>query len=293
MRMRVNATRRLAVGLLAAGCGPCLAARAQSGPLPLPGASTGLPGTLLPNMLTPVVSSTYRIGHRDLLTAYVYQFPDITGRVRVSDDGEIQLPILNTPISAAGLTAPQLAHRIARQLQQAGIARDPQVQVSVQQVLSRPITVGGEVKLPLILQAARPYTLLEALASAGGLSPGHDTVTVLPAAMVYAIGSFQQPGAFPLQTGQPVTVLRIVALAHGIKDPASSNHARLIRPLADGGYQQIPINLDRILKQKAPDTRLAAGDIVYLPSSGKTKALQTVLSDAGSAAVIAVGYGIH
>lgn len=299
-------------------------------PLPLPTAQ--IPDKMQADLTPPAVSDSYQIGKDDLLSIFVFQMPELTSQVRVNDRGMIRIPVLNQSITAAGKTTPELAQEIAEDLVQAQIARAPQVRVMVRQVMSRPIVVAGAVKNPIVIQASRPMRLLEVLARAGGLqsmagtsilltqtlpdgSPiirtvdlnrvmnsqdpasnpvlhGGDEVRVVDAKFVYATGALQRPGAFPIKSGEPLTVLKTLALSEGFSalTPADKKHSEIIRSSKDGRFQEIPVDLDKILQHKSADQILEAGDILYVPENGRKKVLTTVLQDVGQAVVIAVGY---
>lgn len=302
-----------------------------SGALSPLAAAGAIPSALQPNLATPEVPDNYEIGVNDLLDVFVYQMPEMTNQVRVDTSGNVRLPLLRRPIAAAGATAPTLAIRVERALVSAGLARRPLVQVVVRQVESRPIVVVGAVKYPTVIQAARPMRLAEILARAGGLGSnsgssvlltsgpeshrvtqridlatllstsgsgndplltGDDLVRVLPARLIYITGALNKPGAFPLQTGEPITVLKALALAQGFNATESPDkkHAEIIRSEASGARVVLPINLDRILKHKDPNPTLMAGDLLYVPESGHGRLMQVMMGDLGQAAVIAFGY---
>lgn len=300
-------------------------------PLPLPRAD--IPDKMDPDLAPPAVPDNYQIGRTDLLDIFVYQMPELTSQIRVNSEGYIELPFLRRPLAAAGETPLQLRAAVTHELVAEGLAREPLVRVVVRQVESRPIVVTGAVKYPMVIQAARPMSLMEVLTRAGGLQNsagttvlvsegtgaqevtreysveqllqssgpsedpllvGSETVRVIPARLVYAVGALQKPGAFPIEAGEPITVLKALALSGGFSaaSPADKKHAEIIRTDAQHGRQEIAVNLDRILKHKNPDVTLAAGDILYVPENGARKVLATALADAGSAATIALGYRV-
>lgn len=283
--------------------------------------------TLQPDQVAPATPDTYRIGANDLLSVFVYQMPELTRQLRVSPAGTIALPFLSRPLQATGKTGPELATDISDALETAGLARDPNVQVLVRQVASRPIIVSGAVRAPAVIQAARPMTLLEAISRAGGFTnqagsdllltqpdgsrtrtteinvrdllsgtavnpvlQGNDIIRVIPAKLIYTVGAFKQPGAFPIHPGEPLTVMKALALSAGTANSPNLHHSEIIRTTKNG-HIEIPLDVARVLKHKAPDVQLEAGDILYIPEDGTRKALGTILSDVGQIAVISVGYG--
>lgn len=298
---------------------------------PAPTTENRLPSE--PNLMAPVAPDSYVIGKDDLLAVYVYQMPELTRQVRVDGSGDIALPLLGRPIRAAGLTSPELARGIASELSYERIAHNPQVQVMVRQVMSRPIVVSGAVAMPMVIQAARPLRLLEVLARAGGLTnvagttvlitlngeskpaetiplaslldgadlqsdpllTGGETVQVLTAQKVFAVGALKQPGGFPVTAGQPPTALGVLALAQGVSTtkPADLKHSQILRTLPGGKKEILRVNLDQVLKHKEPDPTLQAGDILYVPENGRAAFFDTLFQDVGQVGVLAFGYGIH
>ncbi len=111
------------------------------------------------------------IGVDDLVSISVYRSPELTRTARVSGDGTITLPLVESPIRAAGLMPVELEQAVARALKDGGILVSPIVEVTVAEYASRPISVMGAVKKPLTFQAVGRVTLLDALARAEGLAP--------------------------------------------------------------------------------------------------------------------------
>lgn len=142
-------------------------------------APAGSPSTIH-SLAQPPVSglppfSDYIIGPEDLIAVSVLEAPEFSRPVRVSTAGTIRLPLMKAEIQAAGKTAGALEKDVARALVDAGLLRDPSVSVMVQEFNSKPVTVTGAVRLPTIVQAARPVTLLEAISRAGGLAENAGT----------------------------------------------------------------------------------------------------------------------
>ncbi len=111
------------------------------------------------------------IGANDLIAISVYEAPELTRTVRVGADGEIRLPMLQRRIRAQGLFPADLETQIAAALQSAEILVEPVVTVTIVQYHSRPISVVGAVRKPLVFQAEGPVTLIDAITKAEGLSP--------------------------------------------------------------------------------------------------------------------------
>jgi polysaccharide export outer membrane protein len=97
--------------------------------------------------------------------------------------------------------------------------------------------------------------------------PG-DKISIPTAEVVYAVGSVNRPGGFPLHEHESLTALQIVALAQGLDRAAASNRAVILRPI-DGSSErsEIPVNLKKIMGGNGNDLALRAGDILFVPSN--------------------------
>lgn len=129
-------------------------------------ASACSPGADLP--LLPVVPlAAYRLGNGDLVRIITFGEQQLTGEFRVSDNGNIAVPLLGN-VMAAGLTPSGLEAEIARELRQRNLFRDPSVSVEV--VAYRPIFVLGQVNRPGQFPYQPGMTVLTAVAIAGGFT---------------------------------------------------------------------------------------------------------------------------
>jgi polysaccharide export outer membrane protein len=112
-----------------------------------------------------------KVGPEDLLGLGVYDAPEFTRTVRIAADGTIRLPMLKEAIRVEGLFPSDVEVLLAEALKREGLFVDPFVTVNVVEYHSRPISVGGMVRTPVIFQAVGKVTLLDALARAGGVVP--------------------------------------------------------------------------------------------------------------------------
>jgi polysaccharide export outer membrane protein len=149
------------------------------------------------------------IGPNYLIAVSVYDAPELSRTIRVGADGMIRLPMLKQQIKAEGLFPADLETAIANALREEQILVDPFVTVTIAEYHSRPISVSGAVKMPLVFQADGPISLLEAIARAQGLSENAG-----PEVLV----SRSQPGP----DGNPVTLTRRIDVRNLINeaDPA-------------------------------------------------------------------------
>jgi len=292
------------------------------------------------------------IGAGDLLHIDVFDVPELSRDVRVSDTGDVSYPLIPGKIEAAGLSPFQLEDKLEQLLIENGLVSHPQVSVFVKEQTSQPISVVGAVGHTMIYQVMRPTTLLEVLTAAGGISDdagsvvvvtrpihpdsarlqpasentstsadqqtitiklqdllesgnevynipvyGGDIVSVPRAGIIYVLGmGIAQPGGYVVQShGSQVTVLKVVALAHGLTGFAKADSAVIIRnDTVSGQRQEIPVRIKEIEKRKTDDVILKSNDILYVPdSAGKrylAKGTETALGVGTAVAIYRVTY---
>ena len=124
------------------------------------------PGADLPS-LPEATSETYRLGSGDQVRVITFGEQQLTGEFRVSDSGNIAVPLLGV-VAAAGLTPGELGNRIAGSLQEKKLFSHPSVSVEV--IHYRPIFVLGEVAKPGEFPYQPGMTMLTAVAVAGGFT---------------------------------------------------------------------------------------------------------------------------
>lgn len=110
------------------------------------------------------------IGAGDILHIDVFEVPDLSHDVRVSETGLISLPLIPDRIPVAGCTPFQLEERLDNLLKVNGLVMHPQASVIVREQNSGPISVAGAVRHPVVLHEYRPTTLIEALSEANGIA---------------------------------------------------------------------------------------------------------------------------
>lgn len=105
-----------------------------------------------------------------------------------------------------------------------------------------------------------------------------DIIAVSKADIVYVTGGgVTKPGGFVLQDRDSITVIQALAMAEGLAPNAARHSARIIHTKPNGSHVEIPLDLEKVIKDKAPDPNLAANDILYVPSSrGKAAAKKTI-----------------
>jgi polysaccharide export outer membrane protein len=106
------------------------------------------------------------IGPDDILTIVFWREKDLSGDVPVRPDGRISLPLIND-IVAAGLTPDQL--RIKLNEAAAQFVTEPNASVTVKTINSRKVFVTGQVAKQGFFPLTAPTTVMQMLATAGGL----------------------------------------------------------------------------------------------------------------------------
>jgi polysaccharide export outer membrane protein len=121
----------------------------------------------------------YLIGSGDLVVVSVFDVPELSREIRVSQAGTLSIPLVPVRLQVAGLTEAQAEQKIAEVLEANGLVSHPEVSVVVKEHRSRPITIVGAVAHPMVYEADRTVTVLEVLAEAGGITPdASDTVII-------------------------------------------------------------------------------------------------------------------
>lgn len=191
------------------------------------------------------------------------------------------------------------------------------------------VVSGLGVRRPGTVQAVVPMRLLDVLNAAGGLSGnsgtrivlirfgangkssvqqwpasavlaatgtrdnpwlrGGEEVRVLPGGNAYVGGAVKVPGAIALSDTDPLTVRKAIARAHGLDDAAQARRTQIIRHVGEPDQTTQTIDLTAVLDGRAPDIRLAANDMVYVPVSGAKRAGMSAISHTLTALTIAAG----
>src|SRR5580692_8361479 len=118
-----------------------------------------------------VPPSDYVIGSGDLISVQVFDVPEISRELRVSQTGTIGLPLVPVRLHVSGLTEMQAERKIQEVLEVNGLVSHPEVTVTVKEKKNRPITIVGAVAHPMVYEADRQVRLIDVIAAAGGIAP--------------------------------------------------------------------------------------------------------------------------
>ena len=110
-------------------------------------------------------SDDFLIGPGDVLAINVWKEAEISRIVPVRPDGRISLPLIGE-LQSSGQTPKQLEAEIAKRLKD--FVADPSVTVVVQEIRSQKFNVLGMVTHPGSYPLAKPMTVVDAIATAGG-----------------------------------------------------------------------------------------------------------------------------
>jgi polysaccharide export outer membrane protein len=235
------------------------------------------------------------LGAGDTIRVTVFQNPDLSSEMRISERGTIVFPLVGE-ITLAGQTPAGAGSRIASALKQRSVMKDPQVSVSIVQVRSRQVSVLGNVARPgrYALDDAS-LTLTDILALAGGISPGGaDTVTVVAnrngsekkreinvpemiargdmsanfeiqngdtifvqrAPVFYIYGEVQHAGAYRLEPD--MVVMHALSLGGGLTPRGSERGVSIHRRMPNGEVRKLEV---KIFESVRPD------DVIYVKES--------------------------
>lgn len=113
----------------------------------------------------PKVDAT--LGPGDLFDVRVFGEQDLTGQYRIGPDGTIDYPLVGR-LQVAGLLPGELATELSKRL--TAFVHTPQVSVLVREVVSKRVTVYGQVHKPGTYPYANPMTISQAISLAGGFT---------------------------------------------------------------------------------------------------------------------------
>src|SRR5882762_709131 len=232
----------------------------------------------------------YVIGRGDLITVEVFDIPELTRDLRVSQTGSIGMPLVPVRLYVAGLTEMQLQQKIAEILEANGLVSHPQVMVSVKEKKSKPITVVGAVTHAMVYQADRPVTLVQVLAEAGGISADAGDVVIVTRSETAGTAAADEPPEIgpedAVAAGEPAQKNK-----NGAADKeaaATQNSSSTPPPIIAGDAapplpNTITVNLTDLLERGDTQNNipLEGGDVVTVPHAGIVYALGAVQHPGG------------
>jgi polysaccharide export outer membrane protein len=134
-------------------------------PAPAPSVAAP-PAEAAPRPTDPAIPPGYVIGTDDLLSIVYWKDKDMSSDAQVRPDGKIALPLINE-VSAAGLTPEQLREKLVEESKK--YMEDANITVVVRQINSRKVFITGEVNKPGPYPLTGATTVMQLIATAGGL----------------------------------------------------------------------------------------------------------------------------
>ena len=254
--------------------------------------------------IQPLSVNEYKIGAKDLLEITVFNLPELSQTVRVSEDGSVTFSLLGK-VEVAGLTAQELEKKLASLLDRQ-YTKNARVTVFIREF--QKVAIIGAVARPGMYELVGPTTLLQAIAQAGGLTAqamnelfvyrhGKDgkqtrivvkledlmingnldlnielqpkdvvNIPIDQMQNVFVYGEVRTPGAVPYLSSKRITLLQAIAQAGGTTEWAKKSGVIIKRKDKKTGKEmKIPINLKRMISGKIADIVLEEGDVVIVP----------------------------
>lgn len=184
---------------------------------------------------------SYRIGPGDLVEIVVFDLKEMNRRVRVSQSGDVPLPLIGK-VPAAGKTEAELGREIADRLSREYL-QNPQVDVFIAEYRSELVAVTGSVGKPGLYPLNRDRnTILDMLSEAGGLTKG--------------------AGAF---------IDFMPARSAAAKQAMRRARDGKVRTPVDGGTGGISIDLAELMRganRTLLQLPVIPGDVIFVPQSG-------------------------
>lgn len=236
----------------------------------------------------------YVLGAGDVIRITVYQNPDMTTEVRVSEAGMIRFPLIGS-VKVGGCSLAEAEGIIAGRLRQGNYVQQAQVNILPTEIRGSQAAVLGYVnrpgRYPLEMANLRVSDLL---AAAGGLATGGDDSILLTskrdgrlirkkidiaalfingttlderilpgdiiyvdkAPVFYIYGQVQRPGVYRLERN--MSVMQGLAAGGGLTPRGTENGLRIHRRGSDGKTSNIEPKLDDVLE---------ANDVIYVRES--------------------------
>jgi polysaccharide export outer membrane protein len=238
--------------------------------------------------------SDYVIGTGDLISVQVFDVPEISRELRVSQTGTVGLPLIPVRLHVSGLTEIQAERKIQEVLEANGLVSHPEVTVTVKEKKSRPITIVGAVAHPMVYEADRQVRLIDVLAAAGGINGDAGDHVIITRPDRDASTDASQPPAIGAEDA-PLTPAREPSSQSAVSSPAGNSSTDVSgQPAAQelSGVPQvalpptgntITVSLNQILEtgDMANNIVILPGDVVTVPHAGIVYVLGAVSRPGG------------
>jgi polysaccharide export outer membrane protein len=268
----------------------------------------------------------YRIGPGDVLVIEVAGEPDLKRKVKVAQQGTIELPYIDHSINLAGMTEQQITELLRKEF--TAILKEPQVTIFIEEYHARMVSIAGAVNQPRQIALTRELRVYDLISLAGGMTdkagntiqlvrfrPAEamevinlndlvrkpelnrvlhdgDFINVPESGVIYITGNVNKPGSFPLK--ETVKLSQAIAMAGGLAPDSKKKEIHLVRsngPDQTNATDTI-VNLFEIEKDASRDIILKPYDVVMVPESTRAKQTRTLLQTFAGGVASALGWGI-
>lgn len=269
----------------------------------------------------------YRIGAGDVLSVVVADVPELkSNRVKVSQQGTIDLLYIDHSVKVAGLTEQQVTELLRKEYM--AILKEPQVTIFIEEYHARMVSIAGAVNQPKQIALTRELRVYDLISLAGGLNDkagnviqlvhfqptesienihlndlvrkpqlnrvlqDGDFINVPESGVIYVTGNVNKPGAFPMK--ETIKLSQAIAMAGGLAQDSKKKEIHLVR--SNGPDQtetsEVIVNLFEIEKDATKDIILKPYDVVMVPESTRAKQTRTLIQTFAGGVASALGWGI-
>jgi polysaccharide export outer membrane protein len=233
--------------------------------------------------------SDYVIGTGDLISVQVFDVPEISRELRVSQTGTVGIPLIPVRLHLSGLTEIQAERKIQEVLESNGLVSHPEVTVTVKEKKNRPITIVGAVAHPMVYEADRQVRLIDVLAAAGGINgdAGDHVIITRPERDTASDPSQDSSSQPPLITPEDAAPASSPATGPQTTDSSPSSSAPAAQqsdpPQIASLGNTITVSLNQILEtgDMANNIIILPGDVVTVPHAGIVYVLGAVSKPGG------------
>ncbi|MFL6675988.1 MAG: polysaccharide export protein EpsE [Massilia sp.] len=224
------------------------------------------------------------LGPGDVVKLSVYGSPDLSVETRVSESGQITVPLLGQ-VAVGGLAVAAAEKKVGDLLEKGGYLKKAQVNMLITTLTSQQVSVLGQVNRPGRYPVEGKRKVLDLLAMAGGIgAEGGDTVSLIRnrnghttretidvvdmvrkgelnkdfevaggdiiyverAPRAYVTGEVQRPGALRIERG--MTVQQAISAGGGLTPRGSNNGTRITRRDANGNPATIEVKANDLVQ---------------------------------------------
>jgi polysaccharide export outer membrane protein len=265
-------------------------------------------GLVILSLSLPALADDYKLASDDVIELNIWQEPELSKKqMQLNPEGYINIPYIESPIQAKGLTIRELSKKIHDMYVDAEYLKDPKVDINIISRHKLQAWVLGQVNRPGALEFKQGDTITSAVSQAGStndaawlesatlthkssdkpipldlhklllggdLSQNYELqegdIIYVPEDThnkYYVLGEVRQPGMYRLKDN--ASVLSAVMTAGGQTPRGSLKGTVLVRGDLKNPEKRM-VDLGKIRNgDLSQDVKLEAGDVVYVPETNK------------------------